>query len=63
MYLKVKDIKDIIEEYAPLHLKESYDNVGLMIGELDSEVTSILIALDCTMDVISEAESRECNFI
>ncbi len=32
MYLSVKNIENIIEEYAPLYLKESYDNVGLMVG-------------------------------
>lgn len=63
MSLKVKHIKNIMEEYAPLHLKESYDNVGLMIGDLESEVTSILVALDCTLDVIEEAKEKNCNFI
>ena len=34
MSLKVKNLKDILEEYAPLELKQSYDNVGLMV-EID----------------------------
>jgi putative NIF3 family GTP cyclohydrolase 1 type 2 len=41
MPLKIKDIRKIMEDYAPLRLKESYDNVGLMIGDPDCEVTSI----------------------
>ncbi|KAJ53877.1 dinuclear metal center YbgI/SA1388 family protein [Clostridium tetanomorphum] len=63
MSLKVKDITKILEEYAPLRLKESYDNVGLMIGDPNCEITSILIALDCTMKVINEAYKNGCNFI
>ncbi len=63
MPLKVKDIKNIMESYAPSHLKESYDNVGLMIGDLESEVTSILVSLDCTLEVIKEALEKNCNFI
>ena len=63
MSLKVKNIKDIMEEYAPLELKQSYDNVGLMLGNSDSEITGILIALDCTLEVIHEAEEKKCNLI
>ncbi|WP_027625058.1 Nif3-like dinuclear metal center hexameric protein [Clostridium lundense] len=63
MSLKVKDISEIMEEYAPLNLKESYDNVGLMIGDPECEVKSILVALDCTMKTIEEAEENNCNLI
>jgi dinuclear metal center YbgI/SA1388 family protein len=52
-----------MERIAPQHLKESYDNVGLMVGDMNSQVTSILMALDCTMDVINEAQFRGCNLI
>ena len=63
MPLKVKDIINIMEEYAPVNLKESYDNVGLMVGDSNCEVTKILIALDCTLKVIEEAVSLGCNLI
>jgi len=63
MSLKVKHIKDIMEEYAPVQLKESYDNVGLMVGDINSEITSILVALDCTLEVIEEAKKKGCNLI
>jgi len=63
MHLKVKDINNIMEEYAPIELKESFDNVGLMIGDERSEVTSILVALDCTLEVIKEAKAKGCNLI
>ncbi len=52
-----------MEEYAPSILSEDYDNVGLMVGDSGVEVTKILIALDCTIDVIREAVDRGCNFI
>ncbi|MBW9155020.1 Nif3-like dinuclear metal center hexameric protein [Clostridium sp. FP2] len=63
MLLKVRTIEDIMEKYAPATLKEDYDNVGLMVGDSDATVTKILIALDCTIDVISEAVDSGCNFI
>lgn len=63
MSLKVKNIEKIMEEYAPKNLKESYDNVGLMVGNSESEITAILVALDCTLEVIKEAKDKNCNFI
>ncbi|KEI13293.1 Nif3-like dinuclear metal center hexameric protein [Clostridium novyi] len=63
MSLKVIDIKNVIENFAPVKLKLSYDNVGLMVGELDKDVSSILVALDCTLDVIEEAKRKKCNLI
>lgn len=63
MSLKVKNISSIMENLAPENLKESYDNVGLMVGNSENEVSNILVALDCTLKVIEEARKRECNLI
>jgi dinuclear metal center YbgI/SA1388 family protein len=63
MSLKIKDIIKIMENMAPTKLAESYDNVGLMIGNKEVEVNKILIALDVTLEVIEEAMEKECNLI
>lgn len=63
MHLTISNLKSIIEEFAPIELKESYDNVGFMVGDLDAKVTSILVALDCTLEVIKEAKQNKCNLI
>jgi len=63
MFLKVKTIEHIMQQFAPDSLKEDYDNVGLMVGDKEAQITKILIALDCTMDVIREAVDSGCNFI
>jgi len=63
MPLKVKDIAYIMECFAPAELKESYDNVGLMVGRSGCLVTKILVALDCTLQVIDEAINSGCNLI
>jgi dinuclear metal center YbgI/SA1388 family protein len=63
MSLKVKDVVDIMESIAPSKLKDSYDNVGLMVGDKENNVSNILIALDCTLKVISEAIERNCSLI
>lgn len=63
MTLKVKDISYIAEKFAPKILCESYDNVGLMVGNLEDNVGAILASLDCTNEVIDEAISKKCNLI
>ncbi len=45
----------LLNDFAPCELKEEWDNVGLMVGEMSAKVTKILVALDCTVDVINEA--------
>lgn len=63
MSLKIKEVMDIMEEYSPMKLMEEYDNVGLMVGDKEKEITKILFALDCTLKVIDEAEAKGCNLI
>lgn len=59
----VKDIANIIEEKAPKFLKEDFDNVGLMVGDNNKEVKSVLLALDCTKKVIKEAIDNNVDLI
>lgn len=61
--MKVKDISSALEEWAPLALQESYDNCGLLVGNDQQEVNGVLITLDVTEEVISEAISEGCNLI
>lgn len=61
--IKVKDICGAIENFAPLQLQEGYDNAGLQLGMPEMEVTSVLICLDVTEDVVNEAIEKKCNFI
>ncbi|MBE6064597.1 Nif3-like dinuclear metal center hexameric protein [Clostridium cochlearium] len=64
MSLKLKEIIEIIEnEYAPLDFKLDFDNVGLMVGDVNENINSILVALDCTIRVIEEAKKLGCNLI
>ncbi len=61
--VKINEIIDIMENLAPLNLKESYDNVGFMVGHREREVTKVLVALDCTIKVIEEAKELGAQLI
>jgi len=61
--IKVKDIANAIEDFAPLHLKESWDNPGLQVGDPEMNVSAILLCLDVTEEILQEAIKRDCNMI
>jgi dinuclear metal center YbgI/SA1388 family protein len=61
--MKIKTITTFLETIAPLSLQEEYDNSGLLIGNEGSEITGVLICLDCTEAVLEEAVKKNCNFI
>lgn len=55
MSVKISEIVDVMNEFAPPETAENWDNVGLLLGNPDGNVDKILIALDVTNDVIDEA--------
>ena len=61
--MKIKEITSFLETIAPLSYQEDYDNSGLIIGEPDTEITSALISLDCTEEVVDDAINKGCNLI
>lgn len=61
--MKIKDITDAIERFAPLEWQASYDNAGLIVGRPDDEVHSVLLAVDVTDEVMDEAEREGCDMI
>lgn len=61
--IRIKDITDHLDNLAPVAYAESYDNVGLLVGEKENEVTSVLVSLDCTEEVVKEAIKLGANLI
>ena len=61
--MKVKDIIQTIEDFAPPAYQEGYDNSGLQVGYPDEEVKGVLLTLDVTEAIITEALDRGCNMI
>jgi dinuclear metal center YbgI/SA1388 family protein len=59
----VKDITQLLEDYAPLAYQEDYDNAGLLVGNFNQKINKVLICLDCTEAVIDEAIKENCDLI
>ncbi len=52
-----------MNDIAPEHYAESYDNVGLLAGCRDTAVTGIVVALDVNSDTVDFAADNGCNMI
>ncbi len=61
--MKLSDISSFLDSAVPLSFQEAYDNSGLQVGSSDTEITSALLALDVTEEVLIEAEQKDCNLI
>lgn len=61
--MQIKDVTQYLESFAPLSLQESYDNAGLLTGNPSDSVKGILVTLDCTEEIVSEAIQTNCNLI
>lgn len=60
---KLKEITGFLEGFAPLSLQETYDNAGLIFGNPDSEINSVLVTLDVTEKVVDEAIAKKMGLI
>lgn len=61
--MKIKDIARSLEQWAPPSLAESYDNVGLLVGDPNAEATGVMINLDVTEALLDEAAQAGINLI
>ncbi|MEY5132318.1 MAG: hypothetical protein RLZZ198_322 [Bacteroidota bacterium] len=61
--MKLFQLTAYLEERFPLNLQEDYDNSGLQLGDLNMDITSVLVALDCTEAIVEEAIQTGSNVI
>jgi dinuclear metal center YbgI/SA1388 family protein len=61
--VRLKNIIDVLNEWAPPGLQEAYDNSGLIAGNPDQQITGALICIDVTEAVVDEAIRLKYNLI
>ena len=59
----IREIYNVLFDFAPADMKLDWDNVGLACGHFDAEVHKILVALDPMPDVFEEAKARSCELV
>ncbi len=62
-YPTVRQIAEALEAWAPPGSAQSYDNVGLQVGDPERPVRRALLALDLTPAVLEEARTLEAELI
>ncbi len=61
--MKIKDIAAAIEKIVLLKLAQDWDNVGLLIGDAKRNVKNILLTIDVTGEVVTEAKRLKTDLI
>lgn len=61
--MRLAEVLNFLEQFAPLETAEDWDNVGLLLGARDREVERVLTCLTLTPDVAQEAVQQGVGLI
>ncbi|MEG1519458.1 MAG: Nif3-like dinuclear metal center hexameric protein [Clostridia bacterium] len=67
--MKIDDIIDKIEEFAPLSVSEEaiangeFDNSGFLVGDSTEELTGVVVCIDVCFEAVELAKKNKCNLI
>ena len=61
--MKIYELMSALEAWAPFDSAMDFDNCGLLVGDKNAETDCVLLALDLTEDVLSEAKERGAGAI
>jgi len=61
--MKLADLCKYLDTAIPLSFQEGYDNSGLQVGFPEKEISSALLAIDITEEVMDEALKKGCNLV
>jgi dinuclear metal center YbgI/SA1388 family protein len=61
--MTIADLVREMEAIAPTPLAESWDNVGLLVGDPAASLRRVLLTIDYTAEVASEAVARHCDAV
>ena len=61
--MKVNDIFEYLNRLFPTKTACDFDNVGLLVGDGESEVKKALVSLDCSNDTVNKAIKNGCELI
>ncbi len=61
--MKVSQITNYLSSRVPVSLQEDYDNSGLQVGDEASEISSVLLSVDVTEEIVDEAIKEGAGLI
>ncbi len=60
--MKLKEIYSVLDSISPFEIQESWDNSGLILGDMEREIARVVISLDLD-DVMIESFDEDTLFI
>ena len=63
MSVPIREVLSALETLAPTALAESWDNVGLLIGETSQQPSTVFIALDVTPATLEQAAQHQAQLM
>src|SRR5687767_15001834 len=60
---QIEDVVGFLTEQAPLKLAETWDNVGLLVGDRQANVSRVLTCLTLTPEVAAEAIAADVQLV
>ena len=61
--MKIRDLLNYIDTFAPFSIAEEWDNSGLMLGSYEAGVKKIAICLDALPEAVIEASEKNCEVL
>ena len=61
--MTVRDIFEFLNGLYPVNTACDFDNVGILVGDSDTEVKKALVTLDCTLSAVKKAVDESCQLI
>jgi dinuclear metal center YbgI/SA1388 family protein len=61
--MQLAKVVQILRQIAPLEAAESWDNVGLLAGDPNQNISGILLTIDLTAQVAAEVAEKKCDLI
>ena len=61
--MKVSELYAQLDKIAPFSDSEAWDNTGLLVGDMNAQVSGVLTALDCNKETVDEAIDKDLNVI
>ena len=61
--MELKQVMQVLEEIAPTRYAESWDNVGLLVGDPEQVISRAMLTIDYTAEVADEAREAKCDAI
>jgi dinuclear metal center YbgI/SA1388 family protein len=59
----LNEITQFLEELFPPEYAEDFDNIGLLIGRRNKEISKVVVCLDCSKHIVREAAKEGAELI